>query len=136
MNLDTLLGLLFLLFFVILPALQSLTRRPGAPPLDLPPFPEEGLPPEPKPRPRPKRPKPTPPPLGEGYSLETLPKEAPKPEPRGEERALKGIATSLDLAQEETGVKKPSRSKLLQIDRKGILSGMVWHEILKPPKGW
>ena len=52
MSLDDLLGLLFVLFFIVLPALQGLFRR--NPPPDLP-FPVEGeleAPPPPPPLPR------------------------------------------------------------------------------------
>ncbi|AFV76439.1 hypothetical protein ACLWNE_07250 [Thermus oshimai] len=128
MSLDDLLGLLFLLFFIVLPALQGLSRKAPPPgfPLDLPE--PEPLPPAPKPRPK-KRPKPpeppkrpleaTPEPL---RSLEAAPREA--------------LKVTFREAQEEVETPRKKRPRLLSMEKNEILKGMVWHEILKPPKGW
>ncbi|WP_038046142.1 hypothetical protein [Thermus caliditerrae] len=133
MSLDDLLGLLFLLFFIVIPALQGLLRRgqPGIPPG----FPEDLPPPEPLPRPKPKakpkpKPKPAPPPpvsaregeeasLEWGPSLERTPMEVRFREP----------------PREEAEEKKP-RKRLVRADRESVLKGVIWHEILKKPKGW
>ncbi|MCS6868056.1 hypothetical protein [Thermus sp.] len=132
MSLDDLLGLLFLLFFIVIPALQGLTRK--APPVP-PGVPEDLPPPEAPPRPRPKarpkaKPKPAPPPPPpapgrEGDSLERL----PSPE-----------RTPLEVRFRETPPEeappKARRKGLVQTDREGLLKGVIWHEILKKPKGW
>ncbi|WP_022798802.1 hypothetical protein [Thermus islandicus] len=126
MSLDDLLGLLFLLFFVILPALQGLSRR-GRPPTlpeDLP-LPEPF--PKPKSRPRPK-PKPLPSPepkRAEAPSRPTLP-------PPSERRVLEARPQE----PQEEPPPKPARKKLLRTDRESILKGVIWHEILKRPKGF
>ncbi len=122
MSLDDLLGLLFLLFFVVLPALQGLSRRGGGFPEDLP-APE----PLPRPQPRPKaRPKPPPEPRREeGQSLER---------PPSPERTPLEVRFREEAPQETPKVRKGKR--LLATDPHSLLKGVVWHEILKKPKGW
>ncbi|GAB5602499.1 hypothetical protein FJNA_10240 [Thermus sp. FJN-A] len=134
MSLDDLLGLLFLLFFIVIPALQGLLRRgqPQTPPG----FPEDLPVPEPLPKPKPKarpKPRPKPPPSSlpappiqrEGESLE----RAPSPERAPLEVRFR------EEAQEEAARKRP-RKRLVRADRESILKGVIWHEILKKPKGW
>jgi outer membrane biosynthesis protein TonB len=128
MSLSDLLGLLFLLFFVILPALQGLRRAPPTPPV----FPEEPFPePRPAPKPKPKakpRPKPSPalePRRPEGESLERLlPPERTPLEVRFREEV------------EETPTPKKRAKGLVSTDPESLLKGVIWHEILKKPKGW
>ncbi|WP_337844203.1 hypothetical protein [Thermus sp.] len=127
MSLDDLLGLLFLLLFVILPALQGLSRKSPPPgfPLDLP----EPEPPS-LPKPRPKR-RPRPPTTPE------RPLEATPEPPRSLEAAPReALKVTFREAQEEAERPKRKRPRLLSTTKNEILKGMVWHEILKPPKGW
>ena len=131
MSLGDLLGLLFLLFFVILPALQGLRRAPPTPPV----FPEEPFPePRPAPKPKPKaKPRPKPPP-------------APAPEPKGPEgesleRLLPPERTPLEVRfreeVEETPTPKKRAKRLVSTDPESLLKGVIWHEILKKkPRGW
>lgn len=134
MSLDDLLGLLFLLFFIVIPALQGLSRR-GQPPPIPPGFPEDLPLPEPLPRPKPKaRPKPKVPPPP------SLP--APKkPEAESLERPSSPERQPLEVrfreasSPEEERRKRP-RKRLLTTDGESILKGAIWHEILKKPKGW
>ncbi|APD08461.1 MULTISPECIES: hypothetical protein [Thermus] len=128
MSLDDLLGLLFLLFFIVLPALQGLRRSPQAPPVfpeDLP-LPEPPRPkarPKPRPKPKPALP-PSPPPSREGESLErTITPGRERLEVRFRE----------DIAEEVR--EKPAKKRLLATDRESLLKGVIWHEILKKPKG-
>ncbi len=133
MSLDDLLGLLFLLFFIVIPALQGLSRR-GQPPPTPPGFPEDLPQPEPLPRSKPKarpkpKPRPTPPPASlptEAASLERY----PSPE-----------RTPLEVSFRETHSpeeprKKAPKKRLVATDGESILKGVIWHEILKKPKGW
>jgi hypothetical protein len=128
MSLSDLLGLLFLLFFVILPALQGLRRAPPTPPV----FPEEPFPePRPAPKPKPKaKPRPKPPPAleprrPEGESLERLP--APERTP---------LEVRFREEVEETPTPKKRAKRLVSTDPESLLKGVIWHEILKKPKGW
>jgi len=125
MSLSDLLGLLFLLFFVILPALQGLSRRP-TPPV----FPEEPIPePPPRPKPKPKaKPLPPPPPeprRPEGESLERLPSL---------EKTPLEVRFREEIPEEIPKAKK--RSRLVTTDPTSLLKGVIWHEILKKPRGW
>jgi len=127
MSLSDLLGLLFLLFFVILPALQGLSRRPTPPVFPEEPFPEPPPKPKPKAKPRPKPPPPPPPEprRPEGESLERLSSLERTPlEVRFREEALEEIP------------KAKKRPRLVTTDPTGLLKGVIWHEILKKPKGW
>jgi hypothetical protein len=40
-----------------------------------------------------------------------------------------------EAAPEETAQKKP-RKRLITTDRESLLKGVIWHEILKKPRGW
>ncbi len=128
MSLSDLLGLLFLLFFVILPALQGLRRAPPPPPV----FPEEPFPePRPAPKPKPKaKPRPKPPPA----------LEARRAEGESLERLLPPERTPLDVRfrkeVEETPTPKKRAKGLVSTDPESLLKGVIWHEILKKPKGW
>ncbi|WP_038056485.1 hypothetical protein [Thermus amyloliquefaciens] len=131
MSLDDLLGLLFLLFFIVIPALQGLSRR--GQPLPPPGFPEDLPGPEAQPRPRPKarpkpKPRPTPPPSkpAEAASLERYPSP---------ERTPLEVSFRATPSPEEAPKKAPKR-KLVATDGESILKGVIWHEILKKPKGW
>jgi len=128
MSLSDLLGLLFLLFFVILPALQGLRRAPPTPPV----FPEEPFPePRPAPKPKPKaKPRPKPPPA----------LEPRRPEGESLERLLPPERTPLEVRfreeVEETPTPKKRAKGLVSTDPESLLKGVIWHEILKKPKGW
>jgi hypothetical protein len=128
MSLSDLLGLLFLLFFVILPALQGLRRAPPTPPV----FPEEPFPePRPAPKPKPKaKPRPKPPPA----------LEPRRPEGESLERLLPPERTPLEVRfrqeVEETPTPKKRAKRLVSTDPESLLKGVIWHEILKKPKGW
>jgi hypothetical protein len=128
MSLGDLLGLLFLLFFVILPALQGLRRAPHTPPV----FPEEPFPePRPAPKPKPKaKPRPKAPPA----------LESRRPEGESLERLLPPERTPLEVRfreeVEETPTPKRRAKRLVSTDPESLLKGVIWHEILKKPKGW
>ncbi|GGM94839.1 hypothetical protein GCM10007092_05260 [Thermus composti] len=128
MSLDDLLGLLFLLFFIVLPALQGLRRPPATPPG----FPEDLPMPEPAPKPRAKpRPKPKPQPV--------LPPTSPPKEGESLERPVAPERKPLEVRfreEKEEGAPKPKRKRLLTTDRESLLKGVIWHEILKRPKGF
>lgn len=142
MSLDDLLGLLFLLFFIVIPALQGLLRR-GQPPIP-PGFPEDLPLPEPEPPPRPKpkaKPKPKPRP--------SLPPTPPPAPPRGREGESLERGPSLERtplevrfreesreARDEERAQKRPRKRLVGTDGESILKGVIWHEILKKPRGW
>jgi hypothetical protein len=129
MSLSDLLGLLFLLFFVILPALQGLRRAPPTPPG----FPEDLPPLEPPPKPR-ARPKPRP------KTLPTPPPEPRRPEGESLERFPSLEKTPLEVRfreeVEETPTPKRRAKGLVSTDPESLLKGVIWHEILKKPKGW
>jgi hypothetical protein len=55
-------------------------------------------------------------------SLEAAPREA--------------LKVTFREAQEEVETPRKKRPRLLSMEKNEILKGMVWHEILKPPKGW
>ncbi|MGQ9735531.1 MAG: hypothetical protein ACUVUP_02930 [Thermaceae bacterium] len=121
MSLDDLLGLLFLLFFIILPALSSLFRGPqaGLPPLETPPGPET-------PRPRPKKP-PRPP---------EPPKDAESPKPTWAFPPPEKETPRPHLSKPSEEERERPRPRLVLTTRNAIRKGVVWHEILKKPKGW
>ncbi|TBH21848.1 hypothetical protein [Thermus thermamylovorans] len=141
MSLENLLALLFLLFFIVIPTLQSLTRRgQPLPPPDLPPdLPEPEPPPRPRPqarpRPRPAAPPPPPPPPAptwasrEGESLEG---------PGVPERTRLEVRFREELREEpqEPSPERKPRRAFLGKDWESILRGVVWHEVLKRPKGF
>ena len=116
MSLDDLLGLLFVLFFIVLPAIQGLFRRNPQPDL---PFPVEGeleAPPPPPPPPRPSEP-----------SLEAL--QVPPPRPREA-----GLQEAEPVVSSGEAPKRP-KGRRLGTRAKDVVQGMIWHEILKKPKG-
>ncbi|HFB39462.1 MAG TPA: hypothetical protein ENJ76_03515 [Oceanithermus sp.] len=116
MSLDDLLGLLFLLVFVVGPVLKGLLKGSQEAPLlevELPEPPSEAEAPPPPPA-EPRRPRVRP--------VAVAPAEveaAPEPEPAPAEAAPKARRTG--------GLK-------LRFDRGGILEGVVWHEILSEPR--
>ncbi|BAW00704.1 hypothetical protein TTMY_0290 [Thermus thermophilus] len=116
MSLDDLLGLLFVFFFIVLPALQGLFRR--NPPPDLP-FPVEGEAEAPPP--------PPPPPRWPESSLEVLQATPPRPPEVGLREAEPG-------APFEEAPERP-KGRRLGTRAKDVVQGMIWHEILKKPKG-
>ena len=95
MSLDDLLGLLFVLFFIVLPALQGLFRR--NPPPDLP-FPVEAL-------------------------------QVPPPRPREA-----GLQEAEPVVPSGEAPERP-KGRRLSTRAKDVVQGMIWHEILKKPKG-
>ncbi|AEB11871.1 hypothetical protein [Marinithermus hydrothermalis] len=121
MSLDDLIGLLFLLIFVVAPALTGLLRgggqRPAPPVGEL--FPVEAEPePVPKPSPIPPKPKEVrqapPPPIPkppEPAPTPPMQPRVPPPQPRAEARVPFGVT------------------------RDHLLNGIVWHEILGEPVG-
>ncbi len=129
MSLSDLLGLLFLVFFVILPAIQGLRRAPPTPPG----FPEDLPPVEPPPKPR-ARPKPRP------KTLPTPPPEPRRPEGESLERFPSLEKTPLEVRfreeVEETPTPKRRAKRIVSTDPESLLKGVIWHEILKKPKGW
>ncbi len=124
MSLDNLLGLLFLLFFVILPALSGLGKRPGVPELERPTTP----------KPEPPRPKPLKTPRARPH-----PSPSEKPKEASEKRPPQAPSlAALAKASEEGEAPKPKtkRPRLVQTKGNEILKGVIWHEILKKPRGW
>lgn len=117
MSLDDFLGLLFLLLFVILPALQGLRRGPR-PPLDLPDLSrEEGIPP---PKAEPKAP------------------ARPRPKPQEKAKAPQEGQGRFSQPSPLEEAAKPQRRKPKPVRTEGneILKGVIWSEILKKPRGW
>lgn len=153
MGLDDLLGLLFLFFFIILPALQGFLRRGQQIPPDFEPD-EIPLPGENRPPPAPSRPSPSPtpqttppqpsapPPAARPapHSPPGVPKpQAPRPKPvptraKGEE-ARREPQTRRET---EPQAPPPPTPKLprwqLSTQRDAILNGVVWHQILAEPR--
>lgn len=124
MSLGDLLGLLFLLLFVILPALQGL-RRGSRPPLDLP---------DPSRRGR-----------VEEISLpKAKPKASPQPRPKPQEKAKapqeERFSQPSHLGQqghlEEAAKPQRRKPKLVRTEGNEVLKGVIWNEILKKPRGW
>ncbi|MGC8876143.1 MAG: hypothetical protein ACP5P8_03655, partial [Thermus sp.] len=69
----------------------------------------------------------------------------PPPEPRREEgqsleRLPSSERTPLEVRFREEALEEPPRAKgrkgLLSTDRQSLLKGVIWHEILKKPRGW
>lgn len=113
MKFDDLIGLLFVLFFIVVPVLKGLFQREAAPEAPL--F-EEDLPePEPAPQPEPKRPERVP-----TRPVVVAPKKKAEEPPAAEE----------PLARPQSRPKKPR----LRFDRDAIVEGIVWHEILSEPR--
>jgi len=109
---DDLLGLLFLLVFLVLPALRGVLTR-GAP--------EAAEPAETPPPPKP----PTPP---DGRKQG----RRPVPEPRPVAAAPEPAETPVPVAPPpET---KEARGFRIRFEERAILEGIVWHEILSEPR--
>ncbi len=115
MSLDDLLGLLFLLVFVVGPVLKGLLKGSQEAPLlevELPEPPSEEEAPPPPPA-EPRRPRVRPVAIPPSEPAPAPPEPEPKaPAPRA---------------------RRPRRLKL-RFDRGGILEGVVWHEILSEPR--
>ncbi len=112
MKWDDLLGLFFLVVFLVLPALRGLLR--SSPPEEgelL--FPPEAAPPPPPPRERPK-------PKAKPEVRPVVLAPEPEPEPAPAKAAPRGKA------------KKPRLR--LEFEESAILKGIVWHEILSEPR--
>jgi len=111
LSLDDLLGLLFLLVFVVGPILKGLLKGSQEAPLlevelEGPPL-EEEPPPEPR-----------------GPRVRPVAVAPPEPAPAPSEP---------EPAAPATRARRPRRLKL-RFDRGGILEGVVWHEILSEPR--
>ncbi|WP_052606019.1 hypothetical protein [Calidithermus timidus] len=165
MQLDDLLGLLFLFFFVILPALRGLLRR-GENTFDIPDIDE--LPNEPdhpaSAQPRPAQSTPQPQPTQPPAPSSPPPKAQPRPaQPRPQRKEADPFRERARLAASEEQVRrklselerrlsqaqpkaaKPAPQEPAQqpmkkppafgTDSQAILNGIVWSEILKEPKG-
>ena len=124
MSFDDLLGLLFLLFFVVLPTLKGLFSRedevvvveepeaPGAEP-DLP-EPSAKEPPVVVKEAEPLREEPR-----------VVVREAQTPPPPSAEEPTKGV---------EAPPKPRGQKPLLDFDRGAIVKGIIWHEVLSEPR--
>lgn len=163
MQLDDLLGLLFLFFFVLLPALRGLLRR-GENTFDIPDI--EELPTEPdhsRPRPpasaqpRPAQPQPARPPTPSSPPPKAQPRPQRKDSPRERtkpatpeeqlRRKLSELEHRLSQAQAKAArpvpqeaktpphePKAPKKTPAFGTDSRAILNGIVWSEILREPK--
>jgi len=164
MKLDDLLGLLFLFFFVILPAIQAILRRgrPVEPEFeDEIPLPKSRPQPQPAPVQQPQTstaPAPTKPPAPSQPPAPVSPppprplvKEPPKPVAKKgktleeiERERLKrvGASPTPPIPPLPASPAKPAlTSKPIEppirfsIDQRAILNGIVWHQILAEPRG-
>jgi len=110
LSLDDLLGLIFVLFFIVAPVLKGLFVREEIPEVVL----EDDLL-EPEPEPEPKRPERVP-----TRPVMVAPKKKAEEPP----------------AVEEPPAQSPPRSKKLKLrfNRDAIVEGIVWHEILSEPR--
>lgn len=162
MGLDDLLGLLFLFFFIVLPALQGLLRRGKQMPPDF--EPEEILlpgeerrppaqPPQSSAPPRPAAPPPSPAPASPppARPLVSQPSQPPKPKtlpPRRpksleeieRERLARSSGAPLakepmqaGLGQTKAGA-RTSTQWAFSTSTRAILNGVVWHQILAEPR--
>lgn len=156
MQLDDLIGLLFFVFFVILPALSGLFRRGQQPPdLDEPEIPRpRPQPPQtsqpqrtpqpvqrpapPAQRPQPAQPRPVQPPRPEPQPLSDAAQklQAPTGEHARQQQAERasGRARSAQPPVPATPVKKATPQPL-STDKDAILKGMIWRQILEEPRG-
>lgn len=163
MSLDNLLGLLFFILFVVLPALRSLSRRPNPaeddegqesmpeqrplPPQPQPPVVREVVPPPAAPRPVRPQPVareilPSPAPQRPVRPQSVAPPEAARPRSRSAEssaeadpwRAVQTVPTP--PAPPVPPASTQSRKRTIIAARpEAILSGMVWREVLAEPRG-
>lgn len=170
MKLDDLLGLLFLFFFVILPAIQSILRRgrPAEPDFEED-FPSPRQEPQPKPQPRqaqanpPSSPRPSASPPAQSRPPAPVPRSAPAPVPppsrplvqQSRPPAPKQGKTLEQIERERLArvgsqpanqppaqpKPKPPAPVILKeesgfsLDRRAILNGVVWHQVLGEPRG-
>lgn len=151
MGLDDLLGLLFLFFFIVLPALQGLLRRGQQVPPDFEPdeillpgeerrpassAPAPSSPPSmAKPPAPPSNPQTSPPPPRRPRSLEQLERERERerlsqsrPSPRPPAEALKSSS------KPQPKSKKTADQWAFSTSTRAILNGVVWHQILAEPR--
>lgn len=150
MGLDDLLGLLFLFFFVVLPALQGLLRRGRQMPPDFEPEeillpgeerrppaqpPQSSAPPPPSPAPA------SPPPASQPPKPKTLRPRRPKSlEEIERERLARSSRAPLakeplqaGLEQTKAGA-RTSTQRAFPTSTRAILNGVVWHQILAEPR--
>lgn len=131
MQLDDLIGLLFFVFFVILPALSGLLRRGQGPPdLDEPELP--------RPQP-PQRPQPTAQPAPQPQPRPAQPTPRPQPRPVQTPRAGGEVARAKEYARpaQPPAPAAPQKAtpQLLLTDKDAILKGVIWRQILEEPRG-
>jgi|UniRef100_A0A7C3I362 hypothetical protein len=159
MGLDDLLGLLFLFFFIVLPALQGFLRRGQQMPPDFEPDeillpgeerrppaqpPQSGTPV--RPAPPPSQPA-SPPPARPLVSQPSQPPIAKSPPPRRpksleeierERLARSGARPAKELPQVEPGKAKTEAKTGTQwafsTSTHAILNGVVWHQVLAEPR--
>lgn len=127
MSLGDLLGLLFLLLFVLLPALQGLRRSPRPPPdasrNERVPKAKPKAPARPRPKPQEKAPS----------RSEHQKAKAPQ---EGEGRFSQPSHLGQQSYLEEAAKPQKRKSRLVWTKGNEVLKGVIWHEILKKPRGW
>jgi len=159
MKIDDLIGILFLLFFIVGPALRGLLKpREPLVEVELPPEIEEMMR-EPEPRPAEPRP-PARPGTARAVSRPAQPQAAPPPAvpapavppPGGKMQAAEGHAAgsrsrrrieearrdAADVAAEEHAAFAERRGRKMRhaglpLHARGIVHGMLWHEVLSEP---
>jgi len=126
---DDLIGILFLLFFIIGPALKGLFK-PSEPLIevelpDIEPEPEAAAPTHPEPRQTPRQTPSAPAPTAFVAANSTQPTKTSKRE----------ISQSMAAEPEKLpdGGRRRVRKLGLKTDRRAVLNGMLWHEILSEP---
>lgn len=149
MKLDDILGLLFLLFFVILPAVNSLIKQSGkaSEPKKAPTPTRAGRPAAgPQTRPsqtapqaqgqasRPAPPAPTHTQQREALAAATA-SAALKEAMEKRAAALAEIRQQKLLADSVPSVSRPAPQQILNTGRSAILNGVVWHLVLSEPRG-
>ena len=130
MQLDDILGLFFLLFFVVIPVLRGLFAK-GEVVVELEPPPEPEAIPEPKPEAEPK-PIPEPEPKPKPY-LEPEPRPMVA-EPRWREEPKEKAPPPPPPKAKPEAKKAPRERGLLDFERGAILEGIIWHEVLSEPR--
>ncbi|ADD28574.1 hypothetical protein [Meiothermus ruber] len=156
MGLDDLLGLLFLFFFIVLPALQGLLRRGQQVPPDFEPDeillpgeerrPASSAPPTRSSTPTPSSPPPSPP----ARPVVSQPAPSPKPKtPPRRPRSLEEVERerqsrpsprpSSEPPQKASSKPQPKSKKTtdqwaFSTSTRAILNGVVWHQILAEPR--
>ncbi len=159
MGLDDLLGLLFLFFFIILPALQGLLRRGPQVPKDFepdeiplpgegraaqPPAPAQASSPTPPPSVAPSSPPPPSRPLVSSPPATPRPKTPAGPRPKAlEEIERERLARSRPRPVKEPAQPTPTKPTAtaakpeewaFSVTPHAILNGVVWHQILAEPR--